>query len=132
MRELTMSTFGKNGRLGNQMFQQASMTGLAWTLSATCCMPEWEYGKYFVGFFEAVQPKAPVIQVKEPTFSYVPNWPSIQDGQCLDIHGYLQSEKYWGHDVSEQFIREMFTFKPEFVKQCIAKYSSKTFDNAIG
>ena len=44
---LTFENLGKLGRLGNQMFQIASVIGIAKRSAIGFCFPEWEYQEFF-------------------------------------------------------------------------------------
>ena len=58
---ITYPSLGKNGRLGNQMFQIASTLGLAHTFGQKASFPRWSYQPYFnipAGFFSE-QPGMP-------------------------------------------------------------------------
>lgn len=98
---ITMSEFPL-GRLGNNLFQYASLYGIAKKFDGTLMLPQWEYAKYFDGFFpEAELISKAFTKVKEKTFRYIDfkkgfeqdNLPKPKVG--YDFSGYLQSEKYW-------------------------------------
>lgn len=129
-KQLTMSSLGSNGRLGNQLFQYASLMGLSMKFNADLCLGDWSYRDHFNHSFPSALPDCPqVIKVKEPTFKYVPNWPYIEENQAVDIWGYLQSEKYWKH--CEGHVRKALTFKPEFVEQCRARFDEEDLKDVI-
>ncbi len=121
MKILTMKSFTTNGRLGNQLFQFASMLGLAIKHTATLTLPKWPYTPYF-----AHEEKINTIcsgeniptntEAKEQTFHYVKEWSPINQYSSVDVWGYLQSFKYWEH--CEVLLRTMFTFKAKFVEHC--------------
>ena len=51
MKRITMSDFSHNGRLGNMMFQLASMIGISKTYGLNLCMPEnKEFSEAFSGY----------------------------------------------------------------------------------
>ena len=119
---------GQLGRLGNQMFQVASLRGIASNNNYNYAIPpsknknEWTDHQLFNPFvFEGVNPlniqfidfQRP--QVEETSFSFdeklfndCPDWVSLV--------GFFQSEKYF-KDI-ENDIRDDFKFKDELVSSC--------------
>ena len=119
---------GQLGRLGNQMFQVASLRGIASNNNYNYAIPpsknknEWTDHQLFNPFvFEGVNPlniqfidfQRP--QVEEASFSFdeklfndCPDWVSLV--------GFFQSEKYF-KDI-ENDIRDDFKFKDELVSSC--------------
>lgn len=87
---ITFSNLGKYGRLGNQMFQIASVIGIAMANEHDYVFPEWAYSKYM-----SRQLPTGIIQadkIDEVGFHYG----EIKVGQGnFDIVGYLQSWKYF-------------------------------------
>jgi len=105
---ISHSTLGKNGRLGNQLFQLASTMGLAETHGARVVFPVWEYEQYF----ETPIPHGDMqTQVVEERFFHHHDWDI--PGDC-DLLGYLQSEKYFG--------TQRLKLKPSFVQECKAAF----------
>ena len=119
---------GKMGQLGNQMFQYASLKGIARKRGYEFCIPNHdeaivdalgntlrielfdafdlrEGGKFRIGFMKTDQ------MVQEPTFHFCRELlEECPDDVC--IVGYLQTEKYFKHIEDE--IRKDFTFRKEF------------------
>ena len=119
---------GKMGQLGNQMFQYASLKGIARKHGYEFCIPNHdevmvdvlgnklrielfdafdlrEEGKFRIGFMKTDQ------MVQEPTFHFCRELlEECPDDVC--IVGYLQTEKYFTHIEDE--IRKDFTFRKEF------------------
>jgi len=122
---ITMSTFGSNGRLGNQLFQYAAMIGLAKKYNHKLVLPKWKYAEYFQGTFPEGEWTGGRF-VQEPVFSYQGNWPTIKENDKVDVKGYFQSRLYWQDAIPE--IREALTFKPEFKKQVLDNFVSNYID----
>lgn len=124
---ITMSNFGLNGRLGNQLFQYASLIGLKNKYNTTLKLPEWKYSKYFDFEFPSKE-DIKGVEVKEPYFHHVKDWGIDLGvrGRVIDINGFLQSEKYWKD--SKEVVKKALTFKREFIEQCKAR-CIEAFDN---
>jgi hypothetical protein len=118
---ITMSDLGNNGRLGNQLFQYASLIGLAHKHNTELKLPEWSYAKHFD--FDFPEGEIDGRYVKEAVFNYIPEWPYIKENENVDIHGYLQSEKYW-IDCKDEVLKAI-TFKPEFLDQVRKQFEDK-------
>lgn len=121
---ITMSSLGINGRLGNQLFQCASLIGLSKKYNQELQLPEWKYAQYFTSEFPVLkQELTNAREVLEPTFQHVPDWPYIEENENVDIKGYLQSEKYWIDN--KQDIKQAFTFREDFKRQVKMQLSGK-------
>lgn len=115
------------GRFANQIFALASSYGIAKRANRRLVIPEWKYSPYFslVGITEQRQPKMTFGgEHGEQGFHYHGDY--FQElcektEGSLRIAGYLQSEKYFEH--CKEDIKKMFTFKEDFKRQLIAKYS---------
>jgi len=136
---LAFNHLGKLGRLGNQMFQYASLRGIAATRGYEFGIPpvdyknEWE-DHQLLEVFELPHLNrnniklldmghAPVAQ--ENSFSYQP----ILHEMCpndVSLWGFFQSPKYFDHIASS--IREDFTFREHILKPCKENFN---FENAI-
>ena len=124
------NALGRMGRLCNQMFQYASLKGLARKIGADIIIPNYETAvddgignmlrtELFDSFDINVQTgllnngHAPVVQERffhfdEELFNHCPDHVSLQ--------GYFQSEKYFKHIEDE--IRDYFIFHSEISKPC--------------
>ena len=142
---LAFNYLGKLGRLGNQMFQYASLRGIASRRGLDFCIPnhnqivEDPYGfgmkiEIFHPFkMSSVSPRniklldsgyAPVAEEKNFHFD------ELLFNMCPDeicLAGYFQSEKYFKH--IEDDIRADFSFKCEILEPC--KEMIGSVDNAI-
>ena len=135
------NALGRMGRFANQMFQYASLKGIARNIGADICIPNYkdvvddgignklrtELFDSFVlnvniGLFN--NGHAPTVSERffhfdEELFNLCPDHVSLQ--------GYFQTEKYFKHIEDE--IREDFTFKDEILKPC--KEMILSVDNPI-
>jgi hypothetical protein len=115
---------GRHGRLGNQMFQYATLRGIAETKGYEFCIPEstfkneWEDHQLFEAFtLPNLKNKkflsANYYQEKQYNYSqgYVDECPDN-----VNLFGYFQTEKYFSHIADS--IREDFTFKSEVLDPC--------------
>lgn len=112
-RSITMSVFGNFGRLGNQLFQYASLIGIARKHNTNLVLPSWSYAQYFNQEFPTGDCGLGIV-VKEFKLSYIDNWGLIDWDQPIDMIGYLQSEKYWQHCKDE--VIQALEFKADFKK----------------
>lgn len=135
------NALGRMGRFANQMFQYASLKGIAKNVGADICIPKHAHAiddgignKLRTELFDSFDLNvnigllnnghAPTVHERfyhfdEELFSMCPDHVSLQ--------GYFQSEKYFKHIEDE--IREDFTFKDEILKPCLEMI--KTVDNPI-
>lgn len=113
---ISHSTLGKNGRLGNQLFQIASTLGLARRYSAQASFPQWEYEKYFT----PPLPHGPMSNntIKERYFHHH-DWEFNGD---TDVMGFLQSEFYFPERelrISNEFVEQQKARYPIFDRETI-------------
>lgn len=135
------NALGRMGRLANQMFQYASLKGIARNVGADVCIPNHTVAvddgignKLRTELFDSFDLNvnigllnnghAPVVKERfhefdEEIFTLCPDHVSLQ--------GYFQTEKYFKH--IEQEIREDFTFKNEILGPC--KEMISTVENPI-
>lgn len=119
---VTYPLLGRNGRLGNQLFQIAATIGYAGENGKMFSFPEWEYSKYFKNFAKGGGPKE-YKSLKESGFHYEP-LPFVDGDVGLD--GYFQSEKYFKN--FEGTIRTAFDFN-DIVKESALKIIETKFEN---
>lgn len=135
------NALGRMGRFANQMFQYASLKGIARNIGADICIPNHNQAvddgignKLRTELFDAFDLRvnvgllnnghAPVVNERffhfdEELFRLCPDHVSLQ--------GYFQTEKYFKHIEDE--IREDFTFKDEILTPCKEMISS--VDNPV-
>ena len=123
---ITFSRLGNYGRLGNQMFQYASIIGIAKKNNFDYCFPltGTEISKWFnlTANNKAVQKK----QLELHKFSFDPRLFQLPDDlDYFTAYGYfgdLQTEKYFEH--CKDFIRKEYSFK-ETVTEIVDKWFSE-------
>jgi len=137
---LAFNHLGQLGRLGNQMFQYASLRGIAakrnydFGIPASNFNDEWTSHQLFEVFDLPFLPKqnikyldmgqAPVVQEKHFHFD------EVLLNQCpndVSLLGYFQSEKYFKH--IENSIKEDFAFRSHILEPC--KEIFESFDNPV-
>jgi hypothetical protein len=134
------NNLGKLGRLGNQMFQYASLKGIAANNELNWMIPppserfdEWRDHQLFNPFVlknlnnlnvqytcgERPTVKESSFAFDEELFSNCPKW--------VNLEGYFQSEKYFKN--IEEEIREDFTFKDQYLRP--SKQMMSNVDNPL-
>jgi hypothetical protein len=118
---------GNLGQLGNQMFQYASLKGIAGKHGYQYCIPKNSVvtdalgNKLRTELFDVFNLNVNIQKIEtdqylqEPSFNYSENFVN----SCPDnvsLWGFFQSEKYFKH--IEKEIRKDFTFKDEIVEDC--------------
>jgi hypothetical protein len=139
MSMIGFNALGKLGRLGNQMFQFASLKGIAKNNNYNFCLPpsedkdEWTDHQLFVPFkfqnvmllnIQYIDGNRPTVQEKsfsfdEELYNNCPKWVNLQ--------GYFQSEKYFKN--IEDDIRNDFQFHDHIYNP--AKKMVDSVDNPI-
>lgn len=118
---LTYTELGRYGRVGNQLFQVASVIGLATRHGYSYGFPYWmnyDHAERF-GSTENIDIQSyfknplPLVANQNFTKYYIPweyhNFKTLPDN--LDITGHMQSEKYFDH--CKDLIRHYFEFSTE-------------------
>jgi hypothetical protein len=131
---------GNLGRLGNQMFQYASLKGIAKNRGYEYCVPPKEYvGKLdpncarsdvnildCFGLYNTPKQVLDYPVVEEKSFEFDKNlFDNCPDN--ITLFGYFQSEKYFSHIKDE--IKIDFTFKEEVRESCV-EYFKQSFNEA--
>lgn len=115
---ITFPLLGRMGKLGNQLFQIASMIGIAEANKQQLSLPKWNYSKYF----KASLPEGICKGQKIPEKHYHFDQSLLHLGTGnYEINGWLQSEKYWQH-CKEKVLRQ-FEFNAE-TKLAVSKYTT--------
>jgi hypothetical protein len=135
---ITFNKIGYMGRMGNQMFQYATMLGVANKTGYTCGIPikknlkikedghfdvasnKWIPYKFDLtdSFNISITDSSDINNQKvynETVHEYNENIFKIEDD--TDLNGYFQTEKYFKH--IEPIIRNEFKFKNEIVDECL-------------
>lgn len=130
---ISFNNIGNLGRLANQMFQYASLKGIATNRGFDYCIPPKEvFGKFdtlvgtsdtnLYGCFDIKCKNVGITRYKireESTFSFDENLFNNCETET-NINGYFQSEKYFKHIENE--IRAEFTFKDKIYEPSKQKY----------
>lgn len=107
-----MLSMGKNGRLGNQLFQIASTMAIAMRNDMDYAFPKWEYADYFKKPLPEIPAGTSFKEFAEPQFHYRDY--QFDGSENISLRGYFQSEKFWRE--YEDKIIEQFTFKDEYIQ----------------
>ncbi|TWT56460.1 alpha-1,2-fucosyltransferase [Allorhodopirellula solitaria] len=110
---ITFSRLGQHGRLGNQLFQIASVLSVGAAVGQDVVFPEWPYAQYFSAAF----PVGSVTNAKtyvERQFSH--HVLPVAQGNW-DLIGYFQSEKYFNTDL----VKRQFRFTDDLSRALSAR-----------
>lgn len=102
MSVITISSLGRFGRFGNQLFQYAFAEATAHRFGATLQTPPW-IGQRLFGLSD------PPISVTFPTLPL----DDIPDHPDVDLHGYFQKARHLQH-FSRARVKSLFTFLPQW------------------
>jgi len=108
---ITMRDFGNNGRLANQLFQYASLLGIANKYDKELHLKSWHYSDYFIGRFPINHISKINVNYEELNFHF--DNIDIKKNENMNLEGYFKSEKYWEH--CKEIIREKLTFTNNFI-----------------
>ena len=121
---ISYNRLGSNGRLGNQMFQYASLRGIAnynqyqWMIPPPDCNHRDNYGLFDTFEMKHCKPENlgfnDAMTIKEKTHAFDDSMFYCTDG--VNIDAYLQTEDYFVH-IADQ-IHEDFTFKKDYLEPC--------------
>ena len=113
---ISYSQLGKNGQLGNQMFQYATLYGAAFIRGYEVGIPADGHRLrevFKLGSAKTIKTDMMVGTYNESSFEFSANVWCVPKG--IDIHGYFQSEMYFAH--CSDRIREEFQFNDEIIKK---------------
>ena len=134
---ITYQYMGRRGRLGNQMFQYATLYSIAkhnnyeFGIPFSCRNAEDDYRDLCLqDCFSNLTAKdstgfTPVSQVQEQTNLFVPEFFNIKDNR--DLFGYFQTEKYF-KQYKDDILKE-FTFNDSIKEKC--KNLKQSLNNEI-
>lgn len=113
---ISFNYLGGLGRLGNQMFQVASLAGIASNRGFEFCLPNSRnITLYDVFNLKKFIKNKTNYALKELDFGFDENaYNSCEDN--VDIIGYMQSEKYFIN--IKKYIKELFSFNEDTFKIC--------------
>jgi hypothetical protein len=119
---------GHHGYVGNQMFQYASLMGIAETnkMEYRTHIPSWNEGTFTPHIWEEFQLSArpltqtPQFRVAETNHCYNTQYENLKPN--TDIFGYFQTEKYF-ENIKEK-VQAEFAFKTETLRECAEYISS--------
>lgn len=133
---------GRHGRLGNQMFQVAGLTGIAAYRGYDCCIPDHSGHREFGGYkyhdlqacftmkhFEARYGFVEGDTVRLDQYHFCPEFVE----ECPDnvsLLGHFESEKYFKH--AENKVRENFEFLDCIKEQCFSFGRDFLGDTPVG
>jgi hypothetical protein len=109
------SRLGTLGRLGNHLFQIASVMGIAECNGTQAVFPEWKYEPCFAHPLPHGELKIAVLMEEGDHYGHVPY--TLYANKDYDFYGYFQSAKYW----DKATILKQFEFSPE-MKAGAAKF----------
>jgi len=131
---ISYNRLGSNGRLGNQMFQYASLRGIAanndysWMVPSDDTQHRDNYGLFETFEMTHVEESnlgiSNFVNVTETNHNFDEALFNTKDN--VNIDAYLQTEKYFSHIANE--IREDFTFREDYLTPCVEYIDS--LDNA--
>lgn len=120
---ITFSHLGSLGRLGNQLFQVASVIGIAEKTGTTAAFPNWRYWQYF----KTSYPKNTLnncIKKQESIYHFDESYLQLSKEKDYDLLGYFQSEKYWNKETTLKTFEFQDSFKNDIkneFKQALSK-----------
>lgn len=124
---VTFSQLEHKGNLGNQLFQIASVIGIASLNKTDFIFPKWKYANYFknhLPFYENGS-EFDFIKINEENSTFQ-NF-SLNSSYNYDINGWLQSEKYFNINKTKYF----FQFNENKVEELKGKYKSQFKNKTI-
>lgn len=113
---ITSLKLNDKGRLGNQMFQIASIIGLSEKYNYQACFPKWKYADFFETKVKHLDTdNKEFITIKEKEYNYH-DWKLTNNH--INIEGWLQSEFYF----NKKTICKVFQFKESLLRDLKQKH----------
>lgn len=114
---LSYSKWGRMGNHGNQLFELASLYGMAERCGRNVALPqEWKYQQYFEHVVPRIDPIGWENDINEPHYHH--QWEywdrefkAREKSPIISVCGWLQSSKYFPN---KEFTKGLFKFKQEF------------------
>jgi hypothetical protein len=142
---IAFNSLGRLGRLGNQMFQYASLRGISHNVEKDFCFPIYEQSQddglgnlVKTELFDCFQ----MSSVSDENIRYLNTENYVQERfhhfdediytRCPDnvsLYGYFQTEKYFTN--VKDIIKKDFTFKDEILDPCREMFSTLETDKVI-
>jgi hypothetical protein len=129
---ISMSNFGRNGRLGNQLFQYAFMRTQAETFGLKMFLPAWIGDSVFKLEDDHIRcgpPTEMLNSYSEPNGSFGYNAIALPD--AVDVTGFFMSERMFDRDL----IRSAYSFHDSILAracQCLGADFDPSSDLAVG
>ncbi len=120
---LTFSRLGRKGNLGNQLFQIASVAGIAQRNGHSYAFPEWAYSNFFTEPLPVAEPSLSFEKINETHFHYEEM--QFSEGN-YDLEGWFQTESYFGENA-----RSLFNFKASFLEGVRRKFQEVLSNDPI-
>ena len=127
---IASTKLGKNGRLGNQLFQYAYLRSMALKMGVKFYCPKWTGDEIFE--LKDVADKTDkcltdkIYLEDRYNLGFDQKATEIKDG--TDVNGFFQSEKYF---ISPVEIRKWFSFRKDYFKNVDKKYSNLDFSKTV-
>jgi hypothetical protein len=132
IRMIAMTDFGRNGRLGNQLFQYAFMRTQAEASMRALYLPRW-IGDFVFDLrddhIRCGPPRQKLNQYREPRHSFGYNFLDLRD--TVDVTGFFQSERMFDREL----IRRAYTFLDPVLAsadKCLGAEFDPSSDLAVG
>jgi hypothetical protein len=106
---ITFSKLEKKGHLGNQLFQIASVIGIAVANDHEFCFPKWSHNGFFKNELPVISEQQ-FIAYKEEQFHFESK---KFDSANYDLEGWFQSEKYFDIELTKYY----FEFKTDLIEK---------------
>src|SRR6478609_3576301 len=113
---IAFPVLGRLGNLGNQLFQVASVTGIAAKVGTQASFPKWNYEQYFKNPLPHAGVTKPA-DISEKHFYFDESLVNLDPSKDYNLFGYLQSEQYWNKETTLKIFEFADTFKQELANK---------------